>query len=503
MKTNFKLIFLFIMAITVSCSDYLDINDDPNNPSAADVSPDLMLAGALTSSYSTQARRMNILGNVMMNNWGANVNSFTGGFSEEFTLAIDNNFYSDIFDNLYLTTANFQSIIDDARPGYSNHKAIAKIMKVHYFQYLVDLYGDIPYTEAHLGIENLTPAYDDDAVIYKDFIVQLDAAIEMINNAPADTFAVGGEDVVNGGIMSSWVIYANTLKLRILLRQSTKAYDNGGDAELATYLDAEFLKIDGENFLSSNMAINPGYSNGEAAQQNPFYRLMFATDESTSNSYNFYRGSKYAVDYLSGMEPGSVSDPRRDFIYEETDNNGWVGHEQGADGDNSPSELSAIGSGLVIKSAQDGYIMTNAESQFLQAEARLRGKISGAAYDAWFSGLQASFSFYGMNDVIATGYDPSTSSSLFLGFAGNTFEQDLEVIMRHKWIALNGINAIESYIEFTRTGYPSGIPLALTAQSATRPMRLMYPSSERISNSANVPPQSSADAFATGPFWAQ
>lgn len=485
------------MAITVSCSDYLDINDNPNSPSPDNVTPDLMLAGALTSTYSNQARRMNVLGNVMMNNWGANVNSFTGGFSEEFSLAIDNNFYGDIFDNLYISTANFQSIIDDSRTEYSNHQAIAKIMKAHYFQYLVDLYGDIPYTEAHKGIENLTPAYDDDAAIYKDLIIQLDNAIAMIANPAGNALAVGGEDVVFGGTMSSWTAYANTLKLRILLRQSTKAYDNGGDAALATYLDAEFLKIDGVPFLGADMTINPGYSNGEAAQQNPFYRLMYATDETTSNSYNFYRGSKYAIDFLQGSVSGSVLDDRLQFIYAETDNDGFVGHEQGADGDNSPDALSAIGPGLVINSAQNGYIMTKSESLFLQSEAQLRGKISGDAAATCVQAIFASFDFYGAD---GTGYTPGTN--LYVN-GTNTFQENIEAIMTQKWIALNGINGVESYIEFTRTGYPSGIPLALTAQSPTRPKRLMYPSSESISNSANVPAQSSADVFATGPFWAQ
>jgi hypothetical protein len=497
MKTKFKIIFLFIMAITVSCSDYLDINDNPNNPSATVVTPDLILAGALTSSYRTQARSMNILGNVMMNNWGANVNSFTGGFSEEFSLAIDNNFYGDIFDNLYLSTANFQAIIDDTRSEYSNHQAIAKIMKAHYFQYLVDLYGDIPYSEAHSGINNLTPAYDDDAAVYRDLIIQLDSAIEMIGNPSADALVVGGEDIVFGGTMSSWTAYANTLKLRILLRQSTKAYDNGGDAELATYLDAEFVKIDGATFLGADMTINPGYSNGEAAQQNPFYRLMYDTDEETSINYNFYRGSKYAIEFLQGSVSGSVIDDRLQYIYAETDNDGFVGHEQGADGDNSPDALSAIGPGLVINSAQDGYVMTKAESLFLQSEAQLRGKISGDAAATCVQAIFASFDFYGAD---TTGYGPGTN--LYVD-ASNTFEENIEAIMTQKWIAVNGINAIESYIEFTRTGYPSGIPLALTAQSTTRPKRLMYPSSESISNSANVPAQTSADVFATGPFWAQ
>jgi hypothetical protein len=499
MKTKLKIIFLFIMAITLSCEDYLDINQDPNNPSSEVVTPDLILAGALTSTYSTQARSMNILGNVMMNNWGANVNSFTGGFSEEFSLAIDNNFYSEIFDGLMLRTANFQAVIDDEREGYDYHKAIAKIMKTHYFQYLVDLYGDIPYSEVHTGIDNLTPAYDNDEDIYKDFIVQLDSAIDMINNAPGNTFSVGAEDVIFGGSVSKWISYANTLKLKVLIRQSSKAYDNGGSGDLAAYLDNEFTKLDGASFISDDVVINPGYSNGEAAQQNPFYRLMFATDEETSNSYNFYRGSKYAIDFLSGLLPGSTFDPRIASIYAETDDNGYVGHEQGADGDNSPAQLSAIGPGLVINSAQDGYIMTLAESKFLLAEAVLRNKISGDAFQEWFDGLNASFNFHG---VSISGYDPTSAPGLNLEPA-NSFEQNLEVIMRHKWIALNGINAVESYIEFNRTGYPSGIPLALTAQSPTRPKRLMYPSSESISNSANVPVQTSADAFAEGPFWAK
>jgi hypothetical protein len=496
MKTKLKIIFLFIMAITISCEDYLDINQDPNNPSSSVVTPDLVLAGALTSSYTTQARSMNILGNVMMNNWGANVNAFTGGFSEEFSLAIDNNFYSEIFDVLMLRIGNFQTILNDDREGYSNHKAIAKIMKVHYYQYLVDLYGDVPYSEAHSGINNLTPAYDNDEDIYKDLIVQLNSAIEMINNQPVGSFTVGAEDVVFGGTMSNWTSYANTLKLKVLLRQSTKAYEKG-DGELATYLDTQFIELDGASFISDNVRINPGYSNGEAAQQNPFYRLMFATDESSSNSYNFYRGSKYAIDYLNGLLPGSTFDPRIESIYEETDDNGYVGHEQGADSDNSPPQLSAIGPGLVINSAQDGYLMTLAEAEFLKAEAMLRGKLTGDYVTTWVNGVVTSFDFHNANlglysPTIELVVDPS-----------KTFDENLETIMRHKWIALNGINGAESYIEFTRTGYPSGIPLAITAQSPTRPMRLMYPSSESISNSANVPQQTSADAFAEGPFWAQ
>lgn len=500
MKTTYKFILLFVLAFATSCSEYLDINQSPNDPQASDVTPDLILAGALTSSHRTQARTMNILGNVMMNNWGANVNSFTGGFSEEFSLAIDNNFYSGIFTGLYLNNANFQAIIDFEDNSYSNHKAISKIMKTYYFQYIVDLYGDAPYTEALKGIDNTTPSYDDDQFIYRQLITELDAAIAMIQGANAATVNVGNEDVVFNGSMANWIAFANTIKLRILLRESTKAYGGGdrslpGDAASAAYLDTQFAALSGSSFVTGDVKINPGYSSDEVAQQNPFYGLFFSNNETTSVSNNFYRGTDHAIEFLKGNLPESTPDPRLGSIYASTDTMGFVGHVQGADGNNSPSELSAIGTGLVKSSSQNGIIMTGAESLLMQAEAQLYTKISGSDVASFNAAIESSLAFHG-----ATGYTPGTI--IGLGWAGSN-EDKLKAIMRQKWIATNGINAIESYIEYTRTGYPNNIPLALTAQRSDRPKRLLYPSSELTSNASNVPAVSSDQAFATGPFWAQ
>jgi len=368
-------------------------------------------------------------------------------------------------------------------------------MKAYYFQYLVDLYGDIPYTEAHKGIANLTPTYDDDATIYRSLLSEVDDAIALIASSGSSA-AVGSEDIVYGGTMSNWVLFGNTLKLRLLLRQSTKAYTLANDAELATYLDTQFAALDGSSFINLDATINPGYSNGQVAQQNPFYALMFSNDESTSVSYNFYRGSDYAIEFLKGNFPGAVPDARLGQLYGLNDDNQYVGHTQGFDGTQSPASLSPIGPGLVINSAQDGYLMTAAESYFLQAEAQLLGKISGDAQTSFQAGIDASFNLFGED---SSTYNPTTPT---IGWAGTDAEKTA-AIMRQKWVALNGINGIESYIEFTRTGYPAGIPLATTAQSSTRPKRLLYPSSELISNASNVPSVSSAQAFATGPFWAQ
>ena len=64
-----------------------------------------------------------------------------------------------------------------------------------------------------------------------------------------------------------------------------------------------------------------------------------------------------------------------------------------------------------------------------------------------------------------------------------------------------GINGIESWIEYTRTGFPV-TDLALTATRPAKPVRLMYPNSEYTANGNNVPSQSQNDAFNNKIFWA-
>ena len=70
----------------------------------------------------------------------------------------------------------------------------------------------------------------------------------------------------------------------------------------------------------------------------------------------------------------------------------------------------------------------------------------------------------------------------------------LEAIITQKWIAVNGITAEQSWFDYSRTGYPSDIPIPLNyTGSADRPVRLYYPSGEYSANGENVPTQ--PDAF--------
>src|SRR5690606_12812535 len=140
--------------------------------------------------------------------------------------------YAAIWNNTYVRTTTFSLIINNEDPVYTNYNAIARIMKTYYFQYLVDLYGDIPYSEAHQLGANIQPSYDDDEAIYGSLLEELNTAISLINNAPMEAIAPGSEDVIMGGNMGQWVKFANTLKLRLLLRQEATGTYNSQFASL-------------------------------------------------------------------------------------------------------------------------------------------------------------------------------------------------------------------------------------------------------------------------------
>lgn len=498
-----------------SCSDYLDVNQSPNDPTSASVTPNLSLAAAQSDSYRNLTRRMNEYGNVFMNNWGANVNSFTGGYAEEFGITLSNNFYDDIWDGVYRGTGLYTRIINHPASGYDNHKAIAKICKTFYFQYLVDLYGDIPYSEAHQGVNIVTPKYDDDKAIYRDLVVQLESAIDMIDNAPAGTSTVGEEDVILGGDMTAWKKFANTLKLRILLRQSELT-----DAETTTYLAGEFAELASASFVDQDVTINPGYSDGSDDRQNPWMNLMVELKKDANgnfvqrNTFRFRRASAYIA-----LQLNSTSDPRRSKIFAPVSGTNITGVIQGDQsalngGGTAPAAISSLGPGLVKDNGQDGYMMLAAESFLLQAEAVHKGYLTGNAQALFDQAITASMAMYDIVDGATTpvaDYISSINGTVGKGYGavGATPAQQLEAIFYQKSIALNGINGAEIFIEYTRArknGNPlidENIPMPLNAVTPTgnKPRRLMYPISEYASNSANVPVQTIQDAYNTAPFW--
>lgn len=478
---------LILVALLVSsCSDsYLDVNEDTNSPTAENVGPELRLPPAqlITANSVAGNRRTNHLGNMFMYNW-----SQSDGFAwypDEFAYNVSSSFYQQVWNDAYLGALQDYRQLQDFEGGeYANYIAIAKIMESFHFQILVDLYGDIPYSQALQRGGNPTPAYDDALSVYEGIVATLNEAMMIITNADAGAIVPGSDDLMFGGNMDEWRRFANSIKLRALVRQSDVA---GREA----YIQEQSIGMDAIGFITDNVGVNPGYLQ-EAGRQSPFWNT-FGQDSGgvITNTNNATCATDFILDYLSAK-----SDPRLNLLFEEP-SSGHLGVPQGIlnypEVIYEPDFVSNIGPGLLKGFNQDAIIFTLAENNFNIAEARLKGILPGNAQLAYESGIQAAFTYLGGGDASAYYTQPIENVSW-------ASSDPLEAIITQKWLALIGVDAVQSWFDYSRTGYPRNLPISLQATTPDRPVRLFYTSGEQTSNNANVPQQ--PNAFTGKIFWA-
>lgn len=516
---------LFAVAITATasgCESFLDINNNPNRPTA--VTPDAILATALTTTGAIYSGGINT---------GDNYNSYAAfavghltksgtvsGFSNEQTYNYSNSYYQNLFRDTYDNLNDYNIIQQQGATTHPNHAAIARIMKVYDYLLLVDEYGDVPYTDALKGIGNTAPAYDKAQDIYKDFIVQLKGAVTDINGAKAG-LAVGREDVVFGGNMTKWKQFANSLRLRILLRQSQT-----NDAALNTYVVAQMAALQTESaadgFIEADVVVQPGYA-GNTDQQNPFYtRYGFAAGAVRNTSeYSFVVPTQYLVDgYVTNK------DPRITQLYRVGKKGGVAAYSGGVLGESSAPIFDPAGDRVGSRFLNGGtflrganaptVLMLLAEHHFSKAEAATRGLFTGGATAAkadYLNGVKASFlqTYRLAADPIRTLAQAPASTSgspssipgvaqyeqyLLDNVANPQVNYDLattsgalgkqSIILFQKYLAENIVASTEAWDDYRRAAKPP-IPISLRAGTNPFPKRLLYPLTETSTNNANVP----------------
>ncbi len=516
-------------AALVSCR--LDDNLDPNKVLSDQVKPNLRLSGASTTAYAVQAGSMNALGNAWTNTWSGNFAQFGNPFTTESNLEITTTYRQAIFMDMYRAVTRFQRIIDFGN-DYANYVAISKIQKAYYMQYIVDLYGNVPYTEAFKELELPTPKYDSDVTVYKGLVSELLDARKLIDQYgtnPTQTVESVADPIFKGN-MAKWKSFANTVLLKFAVRLA-----NTTNADGIALRNQIISELAGATYITADVAINPGYSNASPDSQNPLY-FNFGkytnTGATNTNGYYLMTASDHAVKVLTGDASkitSGVSDARVSFLFTSAKkyNNtaaggavGYYGYPQGMSNDDykvhmgytvdalkpSLANFSFLGGpsfySVDAKSAtgqsRDGYLMMLSESEFLQSEAALRGYSGFSAAQAHFeAGINASFAFDGKASDAAA-YITSIAAKPKAGWVGSN-DDKIAAIQYQRWVALINFNGAESYINYLRTGYPE-TPLATTTVRANKPWRLLYPASEYSNNSANVPVVSQADIFVKNNF---
>ncbi len=469
------------------CQKYLDVNQNLNNPTAVSISTlltntELNLALSIDGGGGTGLSQDLA---VYMHQ------SIARSSADEYALV-----GSDFSINTSWTNF-FQQMLPDIdviiRQGKDEDNmifvGIAKILRAYAFSQIVDLWGDVPYSEYNKFKEGIKqPKFDDDATIYPKLLAMLDEGIADIKNpASKNPSRPGAGDVIYGGNVTRWIKAANTIKLKLYTQM--RKIQNVTPQVTALLADPNNLINDNsESFLV------PFGPLGATDDRNPgFYEYI--------SGQRVYHVSPWFYEILKGYNPNmntGITDPRLPYyIYNQIKPNaaaqnnteyrdgGFVSIYFGSVGPNrdgnQQNSISLFGIYPVGGRYNDGNggtansgsgtgaaplkLITYADRLYLEAELINTGVIGGDARAVFQAAMQASMA---MVDYVITNYvKPSQTVPLLVPQAATTnyinsvlglydagsAARKLEYIMTQKWIASVG-NSVDQYTDYRRTGYP-------------------------------------------------
>ncbi|WP_419700305.1 SusD/RagB family nutrient-binding outer membrane lipoprotein [Mucilaginibacter sp. NFX135] len=497
MKKYLSIIFATLALAGSSCKkDYLELSTNPNQP--VTTTPNLALSGALkitaditnnvgpgggsVTSYVNYACWMGYL------SWSTSYQPNVALLSYQITSA-NYNYWTP----LYLNVANYNALKASTTNPY--FQAIADIMIAFDFQAIVDNYNNAPYTDALKGTAVLNPKYDKGSAIYDDLLKRVDAAMASIQAAQKSATppaTPGTADIMYKGDMTKWLKFANTLKLRLAIRQSNIASKTAA-------LKAAVAATQSIGYIDATMPgnVNPGYLNSDAfnGQQSPLWRNYGTTQNGgAQTNKNQYQANSYGATVLTAN-----SDVRGFVVY--TTTSGAISAT--ALGITQPPAVapSKVGTGLLKSATMDAVIMSGSEALFLQAEGVKSGYITtGSAETLYNAGINASYAELGLTTTQAATYLAANPYPT----AGTDAQQE-QAIITEKWKALAIYGAFEAFNEFRRTGYPNNIPLSVYpgANPPNQVTRIPYPAIEYQTNAANVGAEGNISVFTSKIFWAK
>ena len=503
MKNKFSAVLILLIlfcSINISCKKgFLDSNNDTNRVTDANITPELIFTQAEVAvgnkSVGASAADVGATTTIQfIHDWMGYMaqNGDYAPSSQELTYNIDYSFSDILFTRYYSTLFDLhQAEVKGLEKGDTAVSAASIILSSKLFQELVDLYGDIPYSEAFSIGKTSHPKYDKAQDIYNALQLRLDDAIKYFNKTIPARFVKA--DVINIGNATKWIKFANTLKLQLLIRQSEVAGLN---------YTAEISKImanGGVLGAGETISVNPGYVNS-TNKQSPYYAIYGYTPTG-NRAITSHNANAYIINILK-----SNNDPRISRFF--TDVSGkYVGDKFGDQQANLPigANSSYFGPGLVTSATQDQWLMTSFESLFLKAEAIARGWIPGDANQAYTDAVTESFVYIGVPDAInaAASYLAPGNASNWSN-AGTTVSKQVKFIAFQKYIANTAMDALESYSDQRRLHFLTDnnyISISPAKISNTLPLRILYPQSEYTTNADNVNKVGTINIFSSKIFW--
>jgi hypothetical protein len=393
----------------------------------------------------------------------------------------------------------------------------AKVILMDQTAQMVDLWGDIPFSEA--GGLNLTnkivyPKFDDAKTVYDAALNGLKEASDYFASTqlgPVAKTTFQKQDILLGGDPDKWRRYANSIRLRLLMRISF-VDEARARTEVAAMLGAPEM-----------------YPLVDEAKYDILLEPLDDYTDDLHNALGEVSGQFVPASILAVMKPaGELQDPRVPVMFDKnvrsengvsTPNEDYFGMPSTASAAEqedkaSKNQYAVLDSATFIQNkALPGIVITSAEVNFLKAEAYERWG-GGEAAKAYQTGIRQSVDFYyNLNRMSSfEERDPLTTPTnaeidVFLAtspvlYAGSQ-EEKLGKIWTQKWLHFGLLQSVQNWAEVRRTGYPK-LTFQQDASTPTEslpPSRLIYPATEKSLNGNNYAQVAGKDTPTTKIFW--
>ena len=420
------------MFLGVSCETPFDeLNNDPTSLTEAELR--LMLPEAITQSMFSEGTAGNrAIGIIMQQFIGIDAQQL------EYT---DYVLGENLMNNYWRTglyagaLKSCDDIIARANDqGATFYSGVAKIVMANQYGIATSWFGDIPFSQALKGSDNLKPTYDSQESVYVGVLAMLDDAIVDLGSAAG----YGGGDLIYGGDAASWIKTARGLKARFLMHQAKR--NAGNYAAALTEIDASYAS---------------------AAEQSNF---TFGT----ANTQN------YALAQFAIGRPGTLGIDAR--------------FAARMDGDPRQSLYMSESEGVWLIDSEDGLkwttndatvpMLSYSELMFMKAEIALQ--MGGDATAPLTNAIVSSCLQAGTSEDDAMTYAASVT--------GGTV--NLETVITEAYKGYFGYAFHTTWSNWRRTGIPSLTPSSNGTNGFNPgggvPVRFLYPDSEGQTNSANL-----------------
>ncbi|MBS2210898.1 SusD/RagB family nutrient-binding outer membrane lipoprotein [Carboxylicivirga mesophila] len=497
MNKIFKYLLIGALLVSIgSCTDELtEINENPNEPALEQAAPDMLLTNAI-EQLSDRVHNI-FLGHEMGSCWVQHMAKVQ--YTDEDRYIPRVSVINAAWSSLYATSGQDVALIKQVAElrENDNYKGVALVLEAYITSLLTDLYGDVPYTQAWQGSASeaiVSPVYDSQASIYTALIANLETANSLLD---ASGSSIKG-DILYDNDIDSWKKFANSLRLRLLLRMSAR--DEGFvTTEMTKMLNAPetypiftgFVDDAQLNYLGSAPNNHPINENRKTRDDHrvsaSLIDLLYTDAPSADYRVAIYAELAEASSDFVGLPNGMKSSDAANYL------------------GNGLKQTSELGE-LYTEATAPGVLMTYSELQFILAEAAHKAYIPGGeakAEEYYYEGIKSSYYKYGdelseklemywKTAFISWGWDQVTpildyGYQDFIDWGGWAYDpaNAMEQIATQKWVAMFD-QGLQSWIEWRRLDLPVLTPAVDGVLSGQMPIRVFYPSDEYSRNKTNV-----------------